>query len=574
MLLLLLNLWQPPYKSGGCSFSINIKRKTSEGVPMNKIKIMFFTILSIAMIFSGCNSSEDNKSSQKNLQEADSITDKSENSNLNSKNEIYGGYFFQDGTKILDFDTRYNNIKEKYPDKKVLIWAVDDPMRYEEDFNEYLAEHNKNYVICFKEYSFNEQSDRASNNNGNKTYFEKIQSDLDNNRQIDIITTGSESDDEYSNKYKYMVFKNWLEPLDDYLKNTDKGKALYELMPEKYWESVKQNNRIYGFDGSISCINASVGYTFNSEICDKLKVDVNKFRGSYADSINRIFEICKNNKLTFVPHYLDNISLFYDYDFINNFIYINQNGKAANIYKNKETLEIFKAFENGFSSGVIDDYIDSSSKSFGNFIYSTAGSYTRDNVKTNDFFGVPIGEGKSVPGYSIFPIKFKTIHSAKEGTGICRYSKNKDLAFEAFTDFFENKELSNTLVYGDNYEEKNGYVVKKGIFSPESFDNMLLRVPYNGMQSKYMSQNIKKALQISKISPYCNFCFKTSTVSKQIYKINDIICEISREFPSNSNKSAEKYLKELNKKLYDAGLQDVIDEVNRQLDEFYKQKNK
>ena len=57
---------------------------------------------------------------------------------------------YSDGTPILDFDTRYENIKNTYPDKKILIWASNENVRYEEEVNKYLNDNKAEYVICFK----------------------------------------------------------------------------------------------------------------------------------------------------------------------------------------------------------------------------------------------------------------------------------------------------------------------------------------------------------------------------------------------------------------------------------------
>lgn len=48
---------------------------------------------------------------------------------------------------------------------------------------------------------------------------------------------------------------------------------------------------------------------------------------------------------------------------------------------------------------------------------------------------------------------------------------------------------------------------------------------------------------------------------------------ITEEFPSDEYSSAEEYLTELNNRLYDAGLQDILDEANRQLEVYNNEKN-
>lgn len=80
-----------------------------------------------------------------------------------------------------------------------------------------------------------------------------------------------------------------LEPLDEYLNNTDKGRELYSLMPEKYWEILRANGKIYGVCGSLNnVLSSDYGCFVNPELAEKYGFDVNKPISDQLDILRKV----------------------------------------------------------------------------------------------------------------------------------------------------------------------------------------------------------------------------------------------------------------------------------------------
>ena len=150
-------------------------------------------------------------------------------------------------TPIYSFEKRYEKIKEQYPDKSVLVWVSDQNIRYEDEVNSYLSEHKKNYVLCFKNLTYDvDMVDDSSN--FISSYAQLLSDAFDNGEKFDIIDTGLKYQgfDTFYNPYQNCVNNNFLEPLNTYLENTECGKKIYAEMSTNYWKSLMINGKIYG----------------------------------------------------------------------------------------------------------------------------------------------------------------------------------------------------------------------------------------------------------------------------------------------------------------------------------------
>ena len=170
-------------------------------------------------MITGCASNSDISSISK-------ISDYSSNDNASSyetddtlDDEVE--YYYSDDSPIYSFEKRYEKIKEQYPDKSVLVWVSDQNIRYEDEVNSYLSEHNKNYVLCFKNLTYD--VDMVDDNSNFITSYAQLLSDaFDNGEKFDIIDTGLKYQgfDTFYNPYQNCVNNNFLEPLNTYLENT------------------------------------------------------------------------------------------------------------------------------------------------------------------------------------------------------------------------------------------------------------------------------------------------------------------------------------------------------------------
>ena len=77
-----------------------------------------------------------------------------------------------------------------------------------------------------------------------------------------------------------------------------------------------------------------------------------------------------------------------------------------------------------------------------------------------------------------------------------------------------------------------------------------------------LDSNIKMAIILLIDFIYCMYCYE-----------NKVLKTIDYDFPSKEYKTGKEYLDKLNDDLNSAGLQDILDEVNRQLEEYNETHN-
>ena len=464
---------------------------------------------------------------------------------------------FADGSPMYTFESRYEYLQNKYPNKTILVWINFTDVKYENEVNEFLDSEGKNYAVCFK----NPCSDNISFND---TYWSCLNKIMKSNEQPDIIFSGLTftGEEGYRNSYQKCVYNGWFEPLDTYLNKTKSGKKLQNLMPDKYWDSLKINNKIYGFDGSLTCLKETAGLMYNANLIDKKQIkDYDSFKSQIIDAI----KACKSKKLSFNTPVLFYPESYTNNDFINDFLYLDNNKKFNNFYESDEAKELFNIIANGYNDKVIYNALlqrenITINEMYANSITMSFGALINNKVKTSKSNGLIDDKQKTAEGYMVFPEYDENINPSSMAVGINVNSKNKDLAFDALAKIMSNKELNNLICYGsedkalDNSNDSVG--IKNELFDMANKDE----------------KKLKRALENLENSELTGIPFDFSKVTEQYNKIDEIVGSIDENFPSPKYKTGEEYLKELNKKLYDAGLQDVIDEANRQLDEFYKDK--
>lgn len=541
---------------------------------MKKYRFGLTIILSCLMI-TGCASNSDISSISK-------ISDYSSNDNASSyetddtlDDEVE--YYYSDDTQIYSFEKRYEKIKEQYPDKSVLVWVSDQNIRYEDEVNSYLSEHNKNYVLCFKNLTYD--VDMVDDNSNFITSYAQLLSDaLDNGEKFDIIDTGLKYQgfDTFYNPYQNCVNNNFLEPLNTYLENTECGKKIYAEMSTNYWKSLMINGKIYGIDGSLSCLKEDLGYELNADLVDKNSIDLDDFLGKYDTSLQKVIDLCKSRGWKFTAGMHGFMQLYSNYDFITDNICIDDNGHAVNIYETDYAKNLFNTISEGFTNDVmvnpVNDNINDIDTYFGSINSTLCGGYTNNKFKTSQEYGLQTSYA-STESYTIYPQYSNKIYTSSKALGICALSDNKYLAFDAICEVMTNKELNDLLCFGTDYDIINGCIKPYGYYNTMGVENRLIRYPFYGVNDPNSNEKYHEAITDFKLSKSVGFCFDTTNVSDKILAVDKVLKTIDSDFPSKEYKTGKEYLDKLNDDLNSAGLQDILDEVNRQLEEYNETHN-
>lgn len=456
----------------------------------------------------------------------------------------------------------------KDPNKPTLVWLTYMQMTYEDDLNEYLDEAGYDFYISFQSVDGGDNID------------EEGAAQTAKSAGADIIDTHSM----FENSYPAFAQSGLFEPLDNYLADTESGKELYEFMPESYWENLRYEGEIYGVDSWLTCLQSDIEFELNNPICEELDIGASDFEGDYLAALDMVAEICAENDLVFGIHSLETLSSWIDREFINGFIYIDENGNAANIYESEAALQLFEKIAEHYDSGYFSNGNEIGEKSIAEvlgYTRSTTAAEGRNGFVSSDDEGIDTTSG--VASLSVCNNRHSSLGTSYNATGIYSGSDNKDLAFEAVCALMTDEEFINILNYGKGPVINNG-CASKDEYGGMPMGNAALMLSVEGRAPADRGEKMYNELALRQAGEYSGFYFDTENVDAQIEEINNMLFEINDEFiplreDENGNPiegleiNAQEYLADLNARLYDAGMQDILDEANRQLEEFYSPDN-
>lgn len=459
---------------------------------------------------------------------------------------------------------RYQTIQDRYPDKIVLVYAVEQREapddRVVDGINDYLTKQGTDYVVWFKEVKV----DKGSN------YTDQIRKEIDSDNPIDIIYCALPTINDAISPYDALIQDGVLQCFDDFLE-TDKGKSLLQALPNGNWEALKRSGRIYGVNGYSFSISTPMSYYVNKELMDKYhltKEDLKKPLAELSDVLSEVANGEKNREnfsvITAALSYR-----YPEFHSVTNAVVLNENNdegasllldsdgylgflKALHYYQSLDMVGVQTKYVKDFflqanlSSGVPFEKPD-----YGAFVNKKDVSAGQDDVVQIIF-----------DEYSSYVNQFKF------ATGINSNSEHMDMAFDFLTRVFSDASISNMLLYGI---EGVNYITKDGKLPPNTdygffsiiFGNSYISVPldfeYKNKKEIYFTVQNK-----AKVSKYANFLFDKSNVIKQISDTNSVMGQVSKIFEGGVS-DFDEFIDDMKQQLYDKGVQDVIDEVNRQL---------
>ena len=493
------------------------------------------TFLMVLSLFASCSNVETDQPSN-----VTTIQQDSQNSGRTGFSVSYAG--------SGDYLT-YDEVSELYPDKTILVWQLESgtaDIRALE-VNEYLDSLGKDYAVCF------EPMVPFFANSDGKSYTQSVKEKIDNGEQIDIIYTGhGVSGIDVGTSYQRFYDSGYLVKLDDYLLETELGQKLYDSLPEKMWQALEQPDGIYGITAiNIPGQTALYGYLkFRADIADKYGYDIEKPMSEQLDILREISNDCgvykgyindfgtarlwwslyfeylpdgatQYTSLFDLPYYNDFFEMFYELD-------TDKDGYIQPIDQEKPTDEYFISFE-GSRFPIEED---------------------------ESYYYVQIHDGDT----SFW--RFQTV------TGICSYSEHKDEAFDLLALSLTDEHLNNLLVYGteEDYTVENGVVTQNELsFQNFSrFANIFICMPQSGDES---AEGYEQILNAAGDIKYDLFRINDSDV---LDAVNDLNFNVQDPLQNMYRESSDfdTFYEEFKDYVYSLGLQDVIDEYNRQYTEW------
>lgn len=454
----------------------------------------------------------------------------------------------------------YEEVKEKYPDKTVLVWQLHFGAANicTEEINEYLNSLGKDYAVCFLPASIYEDE-----------YIDIVKDKISSGEQIDLLFTGyrvSWSDSWGLSPYTSFIDAELLAPLDNYLAETEIGQELYDLMPEGYWESVSINGSVYGFGLDLNYLSYDTYIESNEELVNKYGFDTEVSIFEQAETVAEIVEaedcvgLIIGNPL---PYYFlpsDTPSLggaaYYD----------SESDSIRSVLECEEYTDYLKGCFEFLKAGLAVSDLSSSDATAKSSVYARVinvhGDFSSDqgvwNGRTFDVIRVKIADS--------YYIKSKTVN------GVCSYSENKDMAFDLLALSMTDEYLNNLLTFGtdtDYIMDENGIINYFEYINGQRFSNRLLCTAsydlscYND-NCVYSPELLSERLEDIDSDPLIGFTLDVSDLKEEIRQIDSVVNSIDGVLSDDSYETFGELLAELEDLLDDAGLQTLLDEANRQ----------
>ena len=491
-------------------------------------------------------------------------------SNSDKRKEDIDSKDSENGVSVIDIgaestypeDIDYSVFDESYKDKIKLKWVYNDLVhlsnRQKKAVNDRLLEMGKKYVIDFSAI----ESD---------TYEESVNELNASDSPADIICAGETGPGEDSGTFK-AYSNGWFMDLTEYM-NSEDGRVLKDNIPDNLIESCSVNGKCWGLT-TFTLSFADYAYYINSDVLTQLGLEADDFLYKTPDEIKEYLEMVDLEKIT--PYYIYN-----DTNNIMDFIPgvyrvmdVTSDAFSAdisepyveNIFENEKAVTWFKTISDFKKAGLLTESSMKSSfficqgraNDFNLDVQENIISYLKDKFPdSGEIIIVPFENGAvTTMNYSI--------------TGVCEKSKEKELALDCFTTVMTDSEISTILINGI---EGVDYVINdEGKATPKQgtnvgwvnalyFGNKFLSIPlYNEVSNLREEQDKLHTL------PTTGKYIDISGYNDRISSINKIMNNYYG-LVNGSFGDVDAAIEEAKAELKAAGADEIIDEINRQIDE-------
>lgn len=462
-------------------------------------------------------------------------------------------------------------LREKYPDKPILTWTYSNITDFLSPdvklaVNEELDRLGYDFVIDFVLIEYTKYSDTVS-------------AMVESETPPDIICAGlGEEDEEGStsavggtyNAYK----KGWFLCLDEYFASED-GRKLKEALPEAVLNSCRINGSCYGVSSFSSAY--TYAYIVNGDLMEQYGITEEELaqcgieelepyldRVAAGESDCRIFTPYGERALAAKIFGLESVS--------------DSDGKGCMLAgidckTDKNTIinlldsENVKSYLTAINEYGQRGYISSEEKS-SFFLIVSSDDISSSNIedKVANVANKYTEAGNIIAIDNVYPFSMLTQKSSV--TGVCAKSGQQQLALEALTAVMTEKSVSELLLYGiegKDYRIADGKADSDAWFASVYFGNRYIitqgfREPDN--KEEVLNAFFASALQSKALGIYFDF----TDIADKVQEINAIYGEYS-DLINGISTDPEADFAELAERVKAAGIDEVVAELNRQMEE-------
>lgn len=412
----------------------------------------------------------------------------------------------------------------------------------------------------------------------------------DYDKKINIMATSGEPFDIlftcfWAAPFIQSVANNQLAPLDDLLKDYA-PELMKEEIPE-LWKAATVGGKIYAIPDN-GAIAGQQTFTFNKALASKYSLDYNSihsFNDLYTafQKIHAVApkQVCMTLNSFFYP--ADRFDCIRDYMTPGAVIIGDSSCKVINQFEDPKFLECLHIYREMYKNGMIPYVPKDQASTISTRLYRSGQAIT----EVNDYNGMgPLAldpmytRNYGFPTISI-PADQKPIKTTRSATGnmlaISATSKHPERAMMFLNLLSTDKYLNNLITYGIEgiHYTKIGENKIKLTARHKDYD---ISAPFTGnMFLKYLQENdpdnliesIKKYNESAITSPIYGFCFNPDSVKTEIAALKNISDEFNDQL-FNGSMDVEPTLKKYLAKLNAAGMQKVLVEMQKQVDEWKK----
>ena len=448
------------------------------------------------------------------------------------------------------------------------------------------SSNSKNNITTLTWYSIGDEPKDIDKvlTEANKYLEEKINTHIDMkfigygdyNQKMSVIINSGEDYDlaftcSWAGDYLGNSRKGAFEPLNSYLES-DSGKNLKSEIDERFWSGASIDGEIYAVPNQKE-LGVAPMWVFTKEYVDKYNIPYEDIHS--LEDLEPWLKVIKENEPDVVPLYITkgfSYTVFFDQLVDPIGVEVGDNSlKIRNMFETEEMKKHLETLRKYYQAGYInaDSATAQDDKSVKRFVTKADGQPYADALWSKSL------NYEVVSSEIVNPL---ITNGSTTGSmiAISSNSKNKDKAFEFLSLLNTDEYLRNLINYGIegvHYEKVGDETIRLLNSDQKNYDaayftlgNLFLTYKLEGdPEDKW--EEFKAFNDSSDVSPALGFKFDSSNVTTEIAAINNVLEEFKQTIYSGSV-DVDEYLQKLNTKLKEQGIEKVITEMQKQIDEW------